>query len=244
MFVPFFIKNYKLATINQNCINMSKNFYFVIALLFNYIAFSQSSSFSVDSNPDTGFKPIAPGVYKMTTDTNDVKDLYYFKSFDNTSVIEFSGKSYKINNLNVDITNNNFVSQVANDSLFVFSNLDKAFINNKEFIKKDNSIYEVLVNGNKITLEIKNLAVLRDEIIDRLTGKPLQPKKYILKKEYIINNKQTESISSLRKLKKKSILSFINKKYKKEVLDFSKKQKLSFKDEKDLKKILNYYNSL
>jgi len=222
----------------------NKNFITILFFLTNILTYSQSSFFIVQSNPDTEFIRTSSGLYKMANPENETKRLYYFESFKNKAVIKDSKKEFKINNLNIDLVDNSFVSKINKDSIFVFTNLKKAFINNKEFIKKDNSIYEILVSGKKIELKVKYFSEKRDEIIDNLTGKTLKPKHYIQKKEYVLLDKLSLETSTFKKIKKKNIINLVDKEFKDDLIRFSKKEKLSFKNEKELKKILNYYNSL
>ncbi|MDE0535696.1 hypothetical protein, partial [Tenacibaculum sp. L6] len=220
------------------------NFISILFFLTTILTYSQSSFFIVQSNPDTEFVRTSSGLYKMTNPENEIKRLYYFKSFKNKAVIKDSKKEFKINNFNIDLVDNNFVSKINNDTIFVFNELNKAFINNKEFIKKDNIIYEILVNGDRIELKVKHFSEKRDEIIDNLTGKILKPKHYIPKKEYVLLDKSSLKTSTFKKIKKKNIINLVDNEFKNDLIRFSKKEKLSFKNEKELKKILNYYNSL
>ncbi|RKF04619.1 hypothetical protein C8N26_1292 [Tenacibaculum lutimaris] len=225
---------------------MKKNV-FLITLLFTFSAiYSQSSLVTINRNQDLGLFNSSSGVYEMMNNVKQIKKLYYFKSFNNKTIINIkNGKKYKINNFNLDLVDNLFVSKVNNDSLFVFSSIESAIINNREFIKQDGGIYEVLVKGKRVNFKIRYYSEKKDEVIDRLNGKVVKPMRFVLKKEYYLVNNKTSSLKILNKLNKKKLLKFIeDNKLENEVLNFIKKKKLSFKKEEEIKQILNYYNSL
>ncbi|MDO6674821.1 hypothetical protein Q4517_04580 [Tenacibaculum sp. 1_MG-2023] len=217
----------------------------ILLFMINNLVYSQSSFRVVDSSPKSSFSKTSSGFYRMSEAKGKIKRVYYYEKFNNKAIIlNVNKKKYKINNFNIDLIDNSFVSKINNDSLFVFSNLEKAYINNKEFIKKGNSIYEVLVEGKKVDLKVSFISFKREEIIDKLNGKVIKPAHYRIKKEYVLVDKISDKVSNLNKIKKKTILSFIDKKNKKMLISYAKKKKLSYRKEKDVEQILKYYNSL
>lgn len=216
----------------------------LLFMISNFI-YSQSSFKIVDSSPESNFSKTSSGFYRMSETKEKIKRVFYYDKFNNKAIIfNENNKKYKINNFNIDLIDNSFVSKINNDSLFVFSTLEKALINNKEFIKKENSIYEVLVKGEKIDLIARFISSKREEIIDKLNGKVITPAHYRVKKEYVLVDKISDKTLDFKKIKKKTILSFINKKDKNKLINYATEKKLSFRKEKHVKQILNYYNSL
>lgn len=67
------------------------------------------------------------------------------------------------------------------------------------------------------------------------------PSKYVTKRKYFIINEKGE-VKNIKKLKKKDILALLDKKT--ELEQYATSEKLSFKNEEDLVKIIDYYNTL
>ncbi|WP_299008920.1 hypothetical protein [uncultured Tenacibaculum sp.] len=218
----------------------------ILLFMFNNLIYSQSSFRIIDSGPKNSFTKTSSGFYRTSSETSEnLKRVHYYEDFNNKAIIfDKDNKKYKINNFNIDLIQNYFISKINKDSLFVFSSINKVIINKKEFLKKDNKIYEVLAKGNRLNLEVNFISSMREEIIDKLNGKIVKPAHYIIKKEYLLENKVHGKKIKLKKIKKKLIFNHIEKSLKKQVQLYVDTNNLSFRKEEDLKNILNYYNSL
>lgn len=222
-----------------------QNLAMIFLFMFNSLIYSQSSLRVVDSSPKSTFSKTSSGFYRMSETKESIKRVYYYEDFYNEAVIfDINKKKYKINNFNIDLIDNYFVSKINKDSLFVFSTLDKAKIGGKEFIIENNNIYEVLVEGKRLNLNIGFLSSKKEELIDKLNGKVIKPAHYRISKKYILKDRINGKVLNFKKIKKKLLFKHIDKNLKKEVESYIKENNLSFRREKDVKSILNYYNSL
>ena len=223
---------------------MKKILYFI--LLLSNISLSAQSLGNLDSNPNTAYMVTSAGLYIMSSTTGKpIKKLFLYKDFYNPSVIYTNSKvNYMINNINVDLIDQNFVSAYKKDSLFTFTNVDKVKINDKIFLKKNKTILEVISQGKKVNLYIRYFAKKKEQELDKMNGSVSKPERFVLRKEFIFENAITKQLSKHRKIKRSIFLSMLDSKSKDRVTKYAKKNNLSYKNINELKKIINYYNSL
>lgn len=167
---------------------------------------------------------------------------FLFKKFENRSVIiDSNDKEFLIRNLNIDLLNKKFVSQFSKDSLFIFNNLKAAYINGDKYENFNGEIFKTIYKGKEFGLYEKLYKKKIDRKVDK-RGLIISEAKWSLNKaHYVFKKGKLKMI----KLNKKNILRIIeNENYKKKLLNFSKENNLSFKKDKDINKILKYYNSL
>lgn len=162
-----------------------------------------------------------------------------FNNFKNNGILKLtSGKLYKIKNINVDLDNGEFVSEIAKDSIFIFNNIKMANINSKVYTQNENKIYEILETGNRISLLKKISKVLKRQVQNKLTAETV---KWKLTEDYFVKfNGNYEPIN----LKKKDFFRFIKDDKVKVLKEYIKSNRLVTKKEKDLIKTLKYYNNL
>ena len=168
-------------------------------------------------------------------DKND--DLYKFQNWKNLAYVHQDGKVYLFSNLNFNIVNNSFVSRIDRNKMFKFKNsyIDSVVINNHVFKNVNNSFYEVLFEGeNKMFLK-KYDVEYQEGKVNRFGGAVGKPKS-ILALKYLI---KTDDGFNKIELNKKSVNEyFVDNKEK--LLIFIKNNKLSYKNEKDVTKIVEY----
>ncbi len=174
-------------------------------------------------------------------------NIHAFKSWDNRGVLNVDKKAYRLNNVNFNIWTNTIESQVGKDSIYIFdlANVNYASINNRKFKsfyfskKNKNQIFEVLHDGEDIqVLKYYEIEIKRGEVDPLMVEKKMA--KFLITKSYYI--KEGINIKKIA-LKKKNILPLFKDKSN-QVSQFVKENNLSYKKEKDLKKIFNYYRSI
>lgn len=180
--------------------------------------------------------------YNKTDQFKGVKGSFYlFNSWKNNStIVSKTGKKYQINNMNYDLDEKSFLSKISKDSVYIYQNVKSITIENKFFININEQFYEKITEG-KICLLKKYSGKLKKPIINKMTNQQVKPAEYVKIINYYsyIDNEKLEKI----KLKKSNISKLITNK-KNKVKAYIKKNKLSYKEEKDIIKIINFYNSL
>ena len=170
--------------------------------------------------------------------------VYLFDDWSNRGIIYTNAhEKLAINNINLNIQRNAFESKVGNDSLFSFSfnNIEKFVINNRVFKNyywdNDNRVYE------EIAIQ-KNFEILKGfnvKFVEGSSNPMLNRKndKYIRNESYYVRKDGKITFLALKKSRILKLLD-LNDQQKQKVLDYADQNKLSFKNEDDLKKILNY----
>lgn len=177
---------------------------------------------------------------------------YLFNNWANmASIYTIDNKGYKIPKVNFNVKFNRFeanLSDGSKDSIFAFNSktIDKVVIGNQEFVKKvvegkgSNYFLELIQRGDKISLLKSYNATLISGNVNPMTQKKLTDDKISINFIYYIDrNGKLEDI----KLKKSTVLKLMSDKNG-ELKTFINENKLSFKEEDDIKKIFNYYNSI
>ncbi len=179
--------------------------------------------------------------YKAEKSNKTKGTKFLLKKFVHNGVITtFYNKSYETANINIDLTTNNFVSKINKDSLFVYNNLKKVVIDGDVFEKRGDKIFRVISKGKKISLYKYSFKEKTKPRIDKYSKEIKSPSKWKLREEYFYE-KNGNGLKKI-KLKKRNFLKLL--KSNKYVKEFIKKESLSIKKDKDLEKILNYYNNL
>ena len=170
--------------------------------------------------------------------------IYLFDDWSNRGIIYTTAHDkFAINNINLNIQRNAFESKVGNDSLFSFSfnNIEKFVINNRVFKNyywdNDNRVYEEIATQ-------KNFEILKGfnvKFVEGSSNPMLNRKndKYIRNESYYVRKDGKITFLALKKSRILKLLD-LNDQQKQKVLDYADQNKLSFKNEDDLKKILNY----
>jgi len=181
--------------------------------------------------------------------TSKVKGTpYLFDDWNNISVVTtLDDQKFKIVNLNYDTKLDLFVAKISQDSVFMFkpNYLKEVTINNRRFKKYLNqetalfNYYEVIATNDDTEILKRNQKVLRIGITNRLTMEK-ESDYFILKEDYYLN--KNGNLTELS-IKKKNILKLFGDKSQ-TVKKFIADNKLSIKEDVDLRKIFNYYESL
>ena len=169
--------------------------------------------------------------------------VYLFEDWNNAGIIYAANERFALNNINLNIQRNSFESKVGQDSLFSFNfnNVDKFVVNGRTFKnyywEDDNRVYEIIYEGNNWSI-IKGFKIVEvtgsaNPMLNRTRDRMVRKMFYYLKNE--------KGIHSLV-LKKKRILKLVkgDGKNVEKTANFAKSNKLSFKKEDDLRKILEY----
>ncbi|MFT5863079.1 MAG: hypothetical protein ACI828_001735 [Flavobacteriales bacterium] len=176
-----------------------------------------------------------------------VGSVYLFDNWKNSAIIEtVENKRYKVNTVNFNAKANTIEARINGDSIFTFdyTNIDRVLINNRTF-KNSYSPVEGGYRIFEVIAETKDFSIYKDYTLDIKEGNPnpmlaQANDKYVLKDKYYM--KKGKSFKKM-KLKKSSVLKLAGKKAG-ELEAFAKKNRLSFKNERDLQKIATYYNTL
>lgn len=219
---------------------MKKFFLLVFCISFSVVFSQDTTNFRTQSTGDlltSGFWIPASSINKNIKGSN-----YLFEKWENfANIYSDNGNVFRITNLNYNIKSKKLEAKISNDSVFQFNTegISKVRIMNSTFKLIDSEFMKELMTG-KVGLYIKYSLKTKDAVFNPLTHDELTPEEIIKVEDYLI---QVEGKSFDIKLKKGDILKCLKDK-EKEVKDFVKRNKLSFSNEKDVVKILGYYNSL
>ncbi|MFB0938391.1 MAG: hypothetical protein QMB29_05610 [Urechidicola sp.] len=164
------------------------------------------------------------------------RDLHMFSDWKNQGVIHMDGKVYRLRNINLNVSDNTIDSKVK-EKYFIYKSrlIDSISINNRNFKRLGRSFYEVLLEKkDNLFLKKFDSRQLKSKS-NRLGGTIVRTSK-ILKFKYLIQSND-EFIKI--ELNKKSILGLFEDKQD-ILLNYVKDEKLSYKKEEDLIKILNF----
>jgi len=174
-------------------------------------------------------------------------NVYLFpKWVDNAKLYTRSNKKYVITGLNYNLKKDNFEIKMPNDSVFILDgnhidhlNIQGSIFKKENIEKTGNEFYEVLLKDSKISLYKKHKVRLIPGKMHPLNGTQ-EPHRYHKYYEYyVIQNDKPSKIA----LRKKHITSLVQDKLDL-VKDYTKRNKLSYKSEKDVVKLLKYYKTL
>ncbi len=169
---------------------------------------------------------------------------YLFENWDNYAVIVTNDKQrFSLKNINLNMDRNVFESRVSADTLFTFNfnNIDKFVVNNRVFknfyYDDDNRVYEMIYESPEF-LVMKGHRV---ELIESSANPMVNRKndRYVRRHSYFL--KQGDKIRPF-KLKKKHVLKLVggDKERAERIIQYVNNNKLSFKREDDVRKVLEY----
>ena len=170
---------------------------------------------------------------------NKAGDLYMLPNWNNEGILFLNNKKYSLANLNFNISTNSFDSRVDRKKRFSYKNstIDSVVINKQLFKKVEGVFYEVIFeNKDNLFLKRHHFKV-HGGAINRLNltvGKSYTTLDY----DYLI---KVADVFKKVELNKKGIIKLVETKASQELLiDFVKKEKLSYKKEKDFIEIFKY----
>lgn len=234
---------------------MKIKFIAVFFLLFSIISRAQSinnnnnnnmSYYAYRDNIDN-FLYKGAGIWISKKNNNKVQgNPYLYEKWNNTLIVYAKdGNKYKMNNSNYNALNDSFAISISSDSIYSFSkkDIDYVKLNNTYFknISDDNinRFYAVLFDGENTGLVKSITSEIQRGSVNPMTNAKVKKDKYVLKESYYIFKD-----ASLHPIK-------LNKKILKVLSDndtdlksFMKDKKLSYKNEGDIIKLIEYYDSI
>ena len=172
---------------------------------------------------------------------------YLFDEWNNDGEIQtLTGERFLVRNINLNISRNAFEAKINdNDSIFSFNfnNIKQIIINGKNyknyFYNEDNRVYELVYTG-------KTFSILKGFTVKLVTGSgnPMVNRsndKYVKKESYFIRSTDTKIIESF-KMNKRSLNKLFENSSKDlgRILAFIDSGNLSYKDEKDVIRMLEF----
>lgn len=171
--------------------------------------------------------------------------FFLFDNWDKISVVKLTDKEYTLKNVNINLLDNEVVFKVDEESFYKipreyvkYISIDDQLYRFEKY-KEEDKVFQILFESKKLSLlkgyklrvtEKSDIGMLNDRV-DRVNK---------VRQFFILKGNQINRV----KLKKKKILPYLNKEHQKDVEKYAKRNELSFKEEKDVIKILNYYNTL
>lgn len=172
---------------------------------------------------------------------------YLFDEWNNDGEIQtLTGERFLVRNINLNISRNAFEAKINdNDSIFSFNfnNIKQIIINGKNyknyFYNEDNRVYELVYTG-------KTFSILKGFTVKLVTGSgnPMVNRsndKYVKKESYFIRTTDTKVIESF-KMNRRSLNKLFENSFKDvgRILAFIDSGNLSYKDEKDVIRMLEF----
>ena len=166
---------------------------------------------------------------------------FLFDNWKQAGVIVVGDKRYVTNNINLNVSQDKFMTRLEEDSIFVFDfrGVDKILVSNRAFKsyyhakEGRNRVFEVIYEGG----EKSYLKAYRLEYVEGSVNPQLNRSrnKIKLKTDYFL---MKDGVIESFKLKKSDILEQIDPGQRAALLAYVKQQSLSFKRESDLKQML------
>jgi hypothetical protein len=168
--------------------------------------------------------------------------VHLFKDWNNLAMIHASdAQKFSLKNINLNIERNTFESKISEDSIFTFNfnNIDKFVIKNRVFKNHyndgENRVFEVIYDSGQLVLlkgyKIQFVKGSPNPMLNRSTDKNVQKEFYFIR--------QNSSIRSFR-LKKSNILDLLSPDQAKAAEKYVKDNRLSYKEDADVNRILTH----
>lgn len=229
-----------------------KNTIVISLLFFTVTIFSQKSPVILSEGGVISKSSFLNGGIINNPSNDLVGSSYLFDSWENTNFVHLNNASKgnetaKLQNVNFNVVDNRFSTKIGNNKVFNFNHdyFDYVIINNRRFETffdpktNKNRIYEVIGNiGDKKFIKSFSTFIVKGKVSSYQTSVPVDKLK--IKSQYFIKDKNNFIEF---KPKKKTILDLLSDK-REEIISYVKKEKLSFKKEKDLSKMFMHYNTL
>jgi hypothetical protein len=172
---------------------------------------------------------------------------YLFKSFEGFFVVtNKAGNSFKLLNLNYNLTYGTLETKISKDSVFQYDlkEIEYVVAGNKKYKNLNESTLEGLVleifKGKTFELYKKIDVSVQEGTINPLTQEKIQQDKYVQSYAYY-----TKANGNIEKIKfNKSAILKLTKDKQTQVKEYAKANNLDFSNETDINIILKYYESL
>jgi hypothetical protein len=175
---------------------------------------------------------------------NNIKGSTFLYEDWSSKIVVFGtdNTTYHYSNANYNLKERKFFVKLKNDSIYEINikSLKYVVLNNKKFEFLNGDYVERVAKG-KLNVFKQHELTIKEGMIDGTTKEKMTPDKYVVKSNFCAL-KDGKLVPF--KLKKKTVLSLLELSNKKEFTSEIKRRKLSFSNEEDLVKILEYYNSL
>lgn len=183
--------------------------------------------------------------YKPNTKDNNIKgSIFLFEEWNNRlTLLGIDKKVYNFNsNTNYNVLTDEFIVR-TNDTLYTLNdmNVDHISFKGLKFRKMNNGYFNLLTEG-KLELLKKYSLLVNQSPVDPISKEKIGSDSYKLSSKFFYMKDKTNMLGF--NLNKRSLLNLMDINKRKTIIKFSKERKLSFKKEKDVIKIINYYNSL
>jgi len=229
-----------------------KKLFSLLTFLITIIAFAQDNNLGTTNNLNDNLFNASSSIrssygasMRFINPKRKVEgSVHLFKNWNNYAIIKTTDKQkFILRNINLNLERNTFESKVGQDSIFSFNfnNIDKFVVNNMVFKNyywnDDNRVYQII-------FEDKNISILKSYTLKLIEGSanPMVNRKtdrYIQKERYYI--REDNKIKQFKFTKKRILKLFGGDENKVlEVQKYAKGNKLSFKKENDVQKILKY----
>jgi hypothetical protein len=177
---------------------------------------------------------------------------YLFKSWNNNSKIFYEDKEFVITSFNYNVYSERFESRLSEDSIFIINprNIKTILINDKEFGRyldpeyNRNSYFEQITKFDHYHLLKKYTIRIKPGSINPLTKVKLSNDALVQGEEFYICDIEDNNSLKKIKIKKSTIQSLLDKENLVNVNNYVKQKGLNYNQEDDLKKIMDYYNTL
>lgn len=228
---------------------------FVLNFVFIFLSILFADAQTLGDTPNTINHANRSFVGMWITNTapraNLVGTPYLFNNWYSRNDIYAGEKIYHFDNINYNAQYERFESRISSDSVFVVDpqSVKEIVINNKKFrryldpINVRNTYMEVVCTIGDTEILKKYYTTIQEGAFNPMTQQKLTNDKIVIKAEYFV--KEADDKISEVKLKKSSILKYIDDAQdQSNVKTYAKVNDLDFKDEDDLKRIMNYYDTL
>lgn len=176
---------------------------------------------------------------------------YLFKSWNNRSKIIYENKEFVINIFNYNIYSERFESKLSEDSIFIINprNVKNILINDKLFGRyldpefQRNSYFEEIIKIDDFMLLKKYVVKIKKGSINPLTKEKLTNDALVMDEIYYLCDIKDMTLKKI-KLKKSTFSQLFKKEYIEDINSFVKINKLKYNDVDDIKKTVQYYNTL
>ncbi|MFV0572668.1 MAG: hypothetical protein ACK5M1_09600 [Xanthomarina gelatinilytica] len=235
---------------------MNKFLVFILTLSVNF-TFAQSASIRVGNASNDYLNPqITSSTGIWVTNYSQPTSLkgspYLFETWNSNNAIFYlkNDKSYGIKNVNYNVQLERFEAKFSEDSILAFNpkNIDKIVVKGRTFKRyldpefQRNSFFEELAATKSISILRKYEIEIVLGNINPITHKKISENQMIQKEKYYYTI--DGDVLKETKLKKSSILKTLDSDKRDPLKRYANDNNLSFKDANDLKKILEYYNTL
>ena len=210
----------------------------LLSVMTNQVIYAQE----VDSNQLIGGMNNLWQYHTFKTATEDVKgNPFLFEEWNTKGVVYSDGKIFNVDKLNYNIYKEEIGALKEKESVFVYDSqyIDSVKIDNVRLHKLDGKFYEALQTGSKASLFKKYDTRIVDGMVNNMDGTKQKDRLVIMDDYYVLTQGKLEKFKP-----SKGSLEDIFGSQAQEMKKIIKAEKLSYKKEKDLINIFEFYNGL